>query len=303
MHVDPMHRAPKQVTYPTPTRWNSLQDCTLQLLAIFNNSVENGDDFAENDLHKLLVATATKTSTFSSFSKAEIDYFTEYTTLMGPISKGLDYLQGDKYSYYGQLLPTLVSIEVKLDRMNNNPALTKIKSIIPKVLERFQERFYAHLNFEESSRDAVVAAVCNPKYKLRWIASEPMQEKAKRMFLEEFNKLGQVVQEGEGDANAVADRSEDDFLIFTQAPPIDNEAKSYLESAGTSYEMLEAYPQVKKLFVRFNTPLNSSAAIERVFNFAGILSDKKRGSMTPSNFSSCMFIKGNEAFARANSTD
>lgn len=68
----------------------------------------------------------------------------------------------------------------------------------------------------------------------------------------------------------------------------------------TSFEMLQAFPNVKKVFVKFNTPLNSSGAIERIFNFAGILNDAKRGSITPSNFSSCMFLKGNEVYAKGN---
>lgn len=64
----------RQLTYPNVTRWNSLQDCSLQLLDVFNGSVAEGTEFANNLLHKLLEATVTKTYTFTTFSRAEIDY-------------------------------------------------------------------------------------------------------------------------------------------------------------------------------------------------------------------------------------
>lgn len=293
------------MTYPTVTRWNSLHDCSLQLLKVFNASLEAGSEFANNNLNKLLEVTATKKSTFTTFSRAEIDYLVSYTTLMDPIAKGLDYLQGDQHSFYGQLLPTLTTICLKLQRLSNSPALGTMKSIIPKVLQRFQERFESHLNFEESSRDAIVAAVSNPKYKLRWITNETFKGKAKQMFMEEIRKLENSEAAAEGNRERENDQEGEDFLIFSSPSNEDGgsasgEAKNYLESSSTSMEMLEAFPLVKKLFIRFNTPLNSSGAIERVFNYAGILSNPKRGSMLPSNFSSCMFIKGNQSFAAAN---
>lgn len=41
-------------------------------------------------------------------------------------------------------------------------------------------------------------------------------------------------------------------------------------TTSKAYGLLDGYPSVKKLFIRFNTSLNSSGAIERIFNYAGI---------------------------------
>lgn len=59
----------------------------------------------------------------------------------------------------------------------------------PKVLECFKERFNVQLSFEESARDAIVAVVCNPKYKLRCISYCVMKAKDAKMFLGEFQNL------------------------------------------------------------------------------------------------------------------
>lgn len=169
--------------------------------------------------------------------------------------------------------------------MTSNPALGTMKAIIPKILERFQKRFESHLNFHESSRD------------------EAFKGKAKQMFLEEMSKLENSVADQDLEEEV---QDHDDFLIFA-TPSNDHEGSTataealrYLENTSTVVEMLHSFPLVKKLFTRTNTPLNSSAAIERVFNFAGILNHPKRASMLPSNFSSCMFIKANESYAVSN---
>lgn len=125
----------RQVTYPNATRWNSLQDCSLELLKVFNSSAGEGAELADNIFNKLLEVTVTKASTHTSFSRAEIECLVSYTTLMDPIAKGLDYLQGD-ISFYGQFFQRLTTIYMKVSRLSSNPALSTMKAIIPKVLER-----------------------------------------------------------------------------------------------------------------------------------------------------------------------
>jgi len=88
----------------------------------------------------------------------------------------------------------------------------------------------------------------------------------------------------------------DDFLVFPQQNSDNDEARAYLESPNSSYEMLNGFPKVKKVFKKFNTPLNSSGAIERVFNLAGVLNHPKRGSITPANFEMCMFLKADSVY-------
>ena len=47
------------------------------------------------------------------------------------------------------------------------------------------------------------------------------------------------------------------------------------------------------LFIRYNTPIPSSAAVERIFSTAGDIIRPKRSSLTASNFEELVFMKGN----------
>jgi len=48
------------------------------------------------------------------------------------------------------------------------------------------------------------------------------------------------------------------------------------------------------VFIKCNTPLPSSASVERIFNVGGETVTKKRSSMTDDNFENIMFFKYNK---------
>ena len=47
------------------------------------------------------------------------------------------------------------------------------------------------------------------------------------------------------------------------------------------------------LFIKYNTPLTSSAAVERLFSMGSDILRAKRSSLTADNFEKLLFIKGN----------
>ena len=47
------------------------------------------------------------------------------------------------------------------------------------------------------------------------------------------------------------------------------------------------------LFIKYNTPLPSSAAVERLFSTAGDVLRAKRSSLDEVNFEELVFLKGN----------
>ena len=53
------------------------------------------------------------------------------------------------------------------------------------------------------------------------------------------------------------------------------------------------------LFIKYNTPLPSSAAVERMFSTAGDVLRPKRASMTSDKFQQLVFTKGNMALLEA----
>ncbi|EFN74674.1 hypothetical protein EAG_05270, partial [Camponotus floridanus] len=88
------------LTYPCPTRWNSLYDATIQLLKYKTKL---------NDLNLKLNLCA--------FKEIEPEYLEEFCLLMKPIATALDYLQKEKDCFYGQLLPTLFSLKQRLQNL------------------------------------------------------------------------------------------------------------------------------------------------------------------------------------------
>ncbi|KAG0415404.1 hypothetical protein HPB47_007416 [Ixodes persulcatus] len=64
-----------------------------------------------------------------------------------------------------------------------------------------------------------------------------------------------------------------------------------LADLETGIESLHKHELVRKVFVRYNTALPSSASVERVFSVAADVFTRKRGKMTPENFERQLLLK------------
>jgi len=80
-------------------------------------------------------------------------------------------------------------------------------------------------------------------------------------------------------------------LLFVQL-----EYAHYLEDQDTELRMLDKYPHVKELFMRYNTLLPSSAPVERLFSFGGIIHSAKRNRLSHKTFETLLLLKANEHF-------
>lgn len=206
------------------------------------------------------------------FTQTELKYLKEYVTLMHPLASGLDYLQGDRNTFYGRLIPALFSIKSIFDEMRNQPNTLAIIAIaLPQVIKSFEKRFYAQLNLEDSARLAVVAAVSHPEFKLRWANTPEIEDKAREIFITEVNKMASIDSASALPASQSGDGSgSGSFLVLRPASTV-SQAFGYLNDPREDLKLLESYPTVKKVFKLSNTPLCSTASLERVFNFAGII--------------------------------
>jgi len=138
---------------PVVTRWNSLFDALSLLLKHRNN--------LNSCMTKLKLPVMT-----------EIDFriIEEYILILSPIATGLDYLQRENDSMYGNFLPTLIAIEQKLKSINKTE-LVHSQPLLEAVSKGFVNRFRDYLELHETKavEFALVAAVTNPKYKLMWL--------------------------------------------------------------------------------------------------------------------------------------
>jgi len=71
------------------------------------------------------------------------------------------------------------------------------------------------------------------------------------------------------------------------------ETLRFLEDTRKDLLSLQQYPLIKLLFVRFNTTLPSSAPVERLFSFAGIIFNPHRRRLTPEILEKLVVLKGN----------
>ena len=71
------------------------------------------------------------------------------------------------------------------------------------------------------------------------------------------------------------------------------EIACYLLDDGEDLNVLKKYPLVREVFLKFNTPLPSSAPVERLFSFPGIINRSRRQKLTDEHFELMVLRKAN----------
>ena len=90
----------------------------------------------------------------------------------------------------------------------------------------------------------------------------------------------------------------DDEKIFFQFEKNENIYKEnpldlFLKSDNNSIDQIHSNDLINQIFIKFNTPLPSSAHVERLFSYAGQINNPKRGRLTYLNFSNLVIFKSN----------
>lgn len=101
------------------------------------------------------------------FKETEISYLEEYQNVMAPLAATLDFLQGQETTFFGYLLPSLISMKNKLLKLQNDNLKYGGETILAAILKGLNERFKTYLNLE--NQDAIIAAALCPNLKLRWL--------------------------------------------------------------------------------------------------------------------------------------
>jgi hypothetical protein len=67
----------------------------------------------------------------------------------------------------------------------------------------------------------------------------------------------------------------------------------FLHSSSTGVASITAWPQLKDMFIRLNTPLSASFAVERLFSCAGMIMNDRRTRLNDKNFENLVCLKVN----------
>ena len=116
----------------------------------------------------------------------EYQFLKEYCLIMKPFTIALDILQGEDNCFYGTLLPTLEILMAKTLAVKNG--LSKMTGELPDIIVKaIKSRFAATLD----SKDALLAAVSLPKFKLRWVSEKPRKDYIKFLLTTECSSLSE----------------------------------------------------------------------------------------------------------------
>ncbi len=202
------------------------------------------------------------------------------------------------------------------------------KPLVIALKEGIEKRFPKMFSFEQAvihAKEHIVASVCHPYFKLRWIFSAEDKLSAQELFLKALVRMAentnsvssveqnqQVHHESVQSAAALAPViAEDDFFGFSsqgvddsqndQIQAIRDEGLSYLKQSTPSadvsvLDILKKFPHVKELFCVTNAATPSSAPVERLFSCAGQIFLPRRNRVSDVTFEQLLYLKQNSAF-------
>jgi hypothetical protein len=279
---------------PCATRWNSLFDSVTGLLE-------------KRDVLPRLMAALN----LPSFKDLELDFLEEYRQTLVPIAVALDRLQGDKNTYYADLLPTLFSVNKQLAALQS-VNLRYCAPLLNAVTIGFQRRFADFLRLTPDDKFvnmAIMATITHPFFKLRWLPSSLADQRSRLQSLLVSNAKKIALDSPAQFAEPKADDTDDDYYGFTDntvntdtasvnttacgTAKHELEVFQFLEDSHKDITMLNNYPIVKALFLQFNAVLPSSAPVERLFSFAGIIARPHRRKMSDKTFEQLLVLKEN----------
>lgn len=231
-------------------------------------------------------------------------FMEEYIRCNKPIAEALDVLQGEKVCSYGYLLPTLISVRNKLTTCRSN--LEWCDNLVSTLISALENRFRKVFDVIEEGRVSAVAAASHPCFKLRWLhcLSPSAKENVFAALKESLAIINDRVDNEEHSMDVV---DENDFFDFASgastANILDNrtfginDGKAALQKifneTRNDIQLLNLHPIVKQIFLRFNTPLPSSAPVERLFNYATMFNLPKFNRLTDENFEVRVLMKAN----------
>lgn len=273
---------------PNETRWNSLFDAMKQFLSIKEKSA-----ILSKELNLI-----------TSLKDQDFTYIEEYVKCSKDIAGALDILQSEKETYFGILLPTLLSLRHKL-RKSLNEDFIYCRPLAEVYLESIENRFSEFFNISSPQAEkAAIAALCHPSFvKFKWQSciSEPAYTKIKTLFI---SKLTKEIRTNENlDVLSSVDSEEkDDFFTIDSAheeAKQDPKRKATLLYAHFCLEekknlsILNSYKEIKNIFIKYNTPLPSSASVERLLSYATITNYCKANRLSDEMFEKRVVLKAN----------
>lgn len=240
-----------------------------------------------------------KVKHYPQFKIEDFEYIKLYLEIMKPLADTLDRLQGEKQCFYGCLLPNLIMLKRSLislaDKMTDS--FTEIVQLLINFLEK---RFHPFFAIEGNGEIAAIAALSHPYFKSSWLhcLSIEAQENVSlilRKFLSEIEVHTEpCIVPTDSTFNFGQPTNETSLSRMINQSVEYNEFLTYLKSPCTNeFTCLNNFPLIKKIFLKYNKILPSSAPVERLFSYATLLDLPKYNRLSDDKFEKRILLKIN----------
>ena len=230
----------------------------------------------------------------------EWEFLEEYVMAMTPITKALNVLQDENDLYMGSFVPTILTVKTKLEEMlgDEDSMVDLARPLVEALLNGLNGPFMDIIALNERARPLILASILHPFFKLRWIPADKVEE-LKSWYLEEAMNYAKAIEDNNGGDSAPASQpksngnkrgrkstkvetEENDFFPFsseTEKEEPDDVSTSvlleFIQYVDVPCEKIESgqldrFPNVKKLFITFNTAIASSVPVERLIKFSEV---------------------------------
>ena len=233
---------------------------------------------------------------------------------MEPVATCLDRLQAESTAYMGILLPNVHTMKTMLERLSNSLEFAQplVQALLRQqsAIQGFAARF-GHLYEDQNVLMATALHPHNTLVMLTKVVPGKVQEIKDRIVreLEEIITYKREQEEASvnhefvmQDENNYFDLFLDDTPVVKRQEDLHQELRRTLDGWQRTHEKTpinkDIFPSYHReawveLFIKYNTPIPSSAAAEKMFISAGDILRARRSSMTANNFEELVFMRGN----------
>lgn len=111
----------------------------------------------------------------------------EYVIVMEPLSVCLDILQGEKFMYFGYLIPSISQLISQYENMKINTNFKFCRSLVDIICSNIEKKFETQL----TDSFLITATISHPVFKTDWIKNDVKREKAINQFKNAVNEFSQ----------------------------------------------------------------------------------------------------------------
>lgn len=146
-----------------------------------------------------------------------------------------------------------------------------------------------------------MAAITLPEMKADFIENDVDFHFAKQLLIEEYRQLKRTetvpenLPESAPQSGEFVRRFNSRRVIRSHSfeSEIEADVNTFLSSPETDYKIFQRFPEMRHIFLKYNTTLSSSAAVERVFSQTLMIFTPRRNRLSADHFEQALMLKHN----------